>query len=187
MAEARLTVVLVLPLPPLLFDRVIIRTSAITLEPSDQAVEEVVRDRGDIWRVRKWQSGAVSPGWSRWGGAGRARSPGGAGCGRELGPWLNCSGADRSDPLCRALHGRGRGTEWLGRLGSESGSTADDVGPRRLRSRGYGSGRSERFGRPQDHGTMEGFLGGELVRVGLVPVDPRRTPRDQPGKARHRA
>jgi hypothetical protein len=43
-AAARLTVVVVLPLPPLLLDSVIIRTSAIAFDSSDQTVEEIVCD-----------------------------------------------------------------------------------------------------------------------------------------------
>lgn len=41
-AAARLTVDVVLPLPPLLFDSAIFRISAIALDPSDKSVEEVV-------------------------------------------------------------------------------------------------------------------------------------------------
>ena len=58
---ARLTVVVVLPLPPLLFDSAIVRTSAFALDATDEPVEELVCDRRDAAGARSRKSGAVSP------------------------------------------------------------------------------------------------------------------------------
>ena len=55
-AAARLTVVVVLPLPPLLFDIVILRISAVALDAPDETVEEVVRHgRHAGWRPEQIQ------------------------------------------------------------------------------------------------------------------------------------
>src|SRR5450759_2335845 len=56
-AEARLTVVVVLPLPPLLLASVIVRISAIALDPPNEAVEEVVRDPRNARRRPKQEVG----------------------------------------------------------------------------------------------------------------------------------
>src|SRR5450759_5166678 len=56
-AEARLTVVVVFPLPPLLLDSVIVRISAIPLDSPNEVVEEVVRDRGDAGRCPQQEAG----------------------------------------------------------------------------------------------------------------------------------
>src|SRR5665647_2504233 len=56
-AEARLTVVVVLPLPPLLLDSVTMRISAIALDSPNEVIEEVVRDRGDARRCPQQEAG----------------------------------------------------------------------------------------------------------------------------------
>jgi hypothetical protein len=60
-AAARLTVVVVFPLPPLLLDRVIVRTSAIAFDPSHESVEEPVgRDRDAPRGVQQMSGGGVT-------------------------------------------------------------------------------------------------------------------------------
>ena len=85
-AEARLTVVVVLALPPLLFESVIVRISAAAFHPPDEAAEEVVGGRGDapggaqqvVPRFWPWES---RPARGRRGGRWRrGRRP-------DAGPW----------------------------------------------------------------------------------------------------
>ena len=90
-AAARLTVVVVLPLPPLLLDSAILRISAIALDTPDQAVEEVVRTGATLLGVRR-RSGAGRP------------TRGGSWSGRRvLGCGLFCGGGMQLDgfaPRC---------------------------------------------------------------------------------------